>query len=249
MSGGYVMDLTNREFGDLVRLEIQEDVEASQYNTRGSSKANRLRSLLEICDDSKAAHLLRALWEHREHRKWTPGDIVEGRPVEVRKRYMTVVEELERRAGRSDTSALERFEDGMTLDELVTAINRDVSASRHATALDRLHTYCMKRFANLLTNAGVPCVKEEPLQSRVGKYVKHVTSERQLRPMTVQILKNSMGILQHFNDVRNNSSFAHDNEIVSAEEGRLIFDTVVGLLRFINTIEKRSANDTAPAES
>jgi hypothetical protein len=111
MSGGYVMDLTNREFGDLVRLEIQEDVEASQYNTRGSSKANRLRSLLEICDDSKAAHLLRSLWEHREHRKWTPGDIVEGRPVEVKKRYTTVIEELG--CSEISTAALHRLRESL----------------------------------------------------------------------------------------------------------------------------------------
>ena len=38
-------------------------------------------------------------------------------------------------------------------------------------------------------------------------------------------------------DVRNNESFAHDNDIVNHAEARYIFDSITALLRFIKTIE------------
>ncbi|AUW59017.1 hypothetical protein C1T17_13850 [Sphingobium sp. SCG-1] len=233
MSSGYVMDLTNREFAGLVRDELEIDVEDSAYAARGTSKANRLRHIIETVEPAPAAQLLRALWYHREQRGWTPGEIVEPRPSIVRQRYMQVVERLERQANLSDTDALVAFADNATLDQLIEAINRDVAAGRHAAALDRLHTYCMKRFTYHLDEAGLSHVREEPLQSRVGKYVKWLIETRDLRPMTHQILKNAMGILQQFNDIRNNRSFAHDNDLIDAHEARLIFDTVVAILRFI----------------
>jgi len=77
--------------------------------------------------------------------------------------------------------------------------------------------------------------EEEPLSKSGGKYVKHVTASRALRAMSVKILKNSMGILQAFNDVRHNGSFAHDNDIPS-ERSPLILTRVVCSLRFVKAL-------------
>lgn len=236
MGSGYVMGLSNRELAELVREELDLDIEATEYAARGTSKANRLRVLLERSEAADAARLLRALWDHRESRGWTPDDVVEPRPSMVRARYMAVVERLERQVGASDMGALSAFVEGATLEELIAAINRDVAVGAHAAALDRLHTYACKRFAHLLRAQGLDCVREEPLHSRVGKYVKHLDAGQRLRPMTVQILKNSTGVLQSFNDVRNNASFAHDNDLVNPDEARLIVDTVLSILRFVDRV-------------
>jgi hypothetical protein len=233
LSSGYVLDLSNREFADLLRDELGVDVQDLRYSSRGTSKANRLRCIIEECEADAVARLLRALWDVREQRGWTPGEIVEPRPSVVRRRYMEVVLRLERMANISDTDALTAFVESATLEELIEAIQRDVAAGRHAAALDRLHTYCMKRFTNLLDGAGLPHVREEPLQNRVGKYVRWLIDTRSPRPMTQQILKNAMGILQQFNDIRNNRSFAHDNDLIEPDEARLIFDSVVAILRFV----------------
>lgn len=235
MGGGYVMDLSNREFSELVRAEAKVDIDDPQFADQGTSKANRLRSFFEKSDAATVAAVLRGLWEHRELRGWTPGDVVEPRPSEVRGRFMAVISRLERQADLSDTGALGSFADGTTLEQLVEAINRDVAAGRHAASLDRLHTYCMKRFMHLLDAVNVECKREEPLQSRVGKYFKWLRSETEPSEMTSQILKNVMGILQQFNDIRNNRSFAHDNDVVDGHEARLIFETVVATLRFVET--------------
>lgn len=242
MNGGYVMDLSNRDLADLVRDEIDVEIEDVRYAVGGTSKAKRMQALLELSDARTSARLLRALWDHRVQRQWTPNDIVEDRPSLVRARFMAVVERLDRLAGASDTAALGQFDGGATLEELVAAIARDASVGAHAAALDRLHTYCCKRFAHLLDVEGLTCTREEPLHSRVGKYVKHVAGSEALRPITSQILKNSIGVLQAFNDVRNNASLAHDNELVEASEARLIMDSVLATMRFVDDVAARRAD-------
>jgi hypothetical protein len=41
--------------------------------------------------------------------------------------------------------AIDKFAGDETLEELVAAIDRDIAANKPAAALDRLHTYCMKK--------------------------------------------------------------------------------------------------------
>jgi hypothetical protein len=89
----------------------------------------------------------------------------------------------------------------------------------------------------LLKLRGAPTNQEEPLHSRVGRYVKLLEAERELKPVTEQILKNRIGIFQSYNDVRNAPSFAHDTTVVEKEEARFIFDTVVSMLRFVRSVE------------
>lgn len=48
-----------------------------------------------------------------------------------------------------------------------------------------------------------------------------------------------MNILDAFNDIRNNRSFAHDNKILNYDESILIFNNVTNSLKFIETIEKK----------
>jgi hypothetical protein len=56
--------------------------------------------------------------------------------------------------------------------------------------------------------------------------------------MTERILKMSISILESFNDVRNNQSFAHDNSLLNFNESVLIFNNVSSTIRFIESIEK-----------
>lgn len=138
---------------------------------------------------------------------------------------------------RSPMDALDKFKRDDTLDELVAAIRRDIDADKHATSLDRLHTYCMKKFAHLLEQRGVPCEREEPLHSRVGKYVKVMEQNYPLHEISKRIMKTSISVFEQFNAVRNNVSLAHDNSLIHRAEARFIFDSISSALRFIKTIE------------
>lgn len=107
------------------------------FDGRGTSKAKRLRSFIERAPAGVVAKALRELWEYRESLSW-PG-------VGIRDSYFAVVAIFEGASDHIDASAFEAFEPSQTLDELIAAIRRDLDAKKPQAALDRLHTYCMKR--------------------------------------------------------------------------------------------------------
>jgi hypothetical protein len=113
---------------------------------------------------------------------------------------------------------------------------RDIAADKPAAALDRLHTYCSKKFGHLLDKRNIVWSRDEPLHSRVSKYVKAVNQQQPLQEMTQQILKNAIGVFDKFNHVRNNQSLAHDNDLLHKAETRFIFDSVSAVLRFVKSV-------------
>ena len=95
----------------------------------------------------------------------------------------------------------------------------------------------MKKFAHLLEERGLGCDRTEALHARVGKYVKAIESERDLREMSRRIIKSAISVFEQFNHVRNDRSLAHDNVLIDPVEARFIFDSVSAILRFIKSIE------------
>ena len=138
----------------------------------------------------------------------------------AKERLLLLVERLESDVQLARTNALDQFVPDETLEELIAAIERDINADKPAAALDRLHTYCAKKFGHLLDQRSVAWDRNEALHSRVGKYVKAVHQEKPLQEMTLQILKNSIAVFDKFNHVRNNQSLAHDNDLVHKSEAR-----------------------------
>jgi len=144
---------------------------------------------------------MRQAWDHRENIPQYQQADTNG---QLKARFFALVDRLESGGEVPRTDAIDRFARDQTLDELVASIERDIGANRPAAALDRLHTYCMKKFGHLLDVHGVAWDRAEPLHSRVGKYVKARGQERDLREVTAQIIKNAIGVFDKFNHVRNN---------------------------------------------
>lgn len=234
ISSGYVLDFNDRTYAEWFEEELGIEIDAQRYRASGDSKGRRLRTFIEIETRERAARALRALWNYRQEKR-PLHERQEDEPL--RQRLFAIIEKLEDGASPITTDAIDAFAANETLAELVQAIRRDADAGKPSAALDRLHTYCMKKFSHLLQTRGAPIETSEPLHSRVGKYVKALEAERDLRPITKQILKNCIGIFQSYNDIRNNASFAHDNDLVSPDEARFIFDTVVSMLRFVRAVE------------
>jgi len=73
MRGGYVLDFTDRTFGDFFRSEIRLDIDDPRWEASGRSKAKRLRYLLQTVDDAVAVRILTVLWEYRETKRRRAG--------------------------------------------------------------------------------------------------------------------------------------------------------------------------------
>lgn len=229
---GYVMDFSNRTFSDFFIDELNIDIDDQKYFVGGTSKLRRLKTFLDLSHPAQAGKALRKLWAYREG--------LPKPPAEVTKRNLfQLIDKIEGNATIASTDAIERFVHDETLEELVGSIERDINADKPVAALDRLHTYCNKKFGHLLDERGVNWDKKEPLNSRVGKYVKSLEADMPLKNMTLQILKNAIGVFDKFNDVRNNQSLAHDNEVIGKAEARFIFDSVSAILRFIKTVDMK----------
>ena len=239
MHGGYVLDFSDRTLARFFDDEFGLDIDAGQYRANGTSKAKRLRTFFAVEDEYIVSKVLRGLWAHREslpERERPTWD--EGKPeADVKASLFELVGRIEGGGAVPRTDAFEKFASDETLEELIAAIERDIHANKPAAALDRLHTYSMKRTAHLIEKHGGTCDRDDPLHSRLGKYVRLLEEKRQLREISKRTLKSGISIFESFNSVRNNESFAHDNDIVEQAEARYIFDSITALLRFIKAIE------------
>ena len=66
MHGGYVLDFTDRTFGEFFVSDVGIDIDEKRWFGGGTSKAKRLRFFLQNADHASAARALTALWEYRE---------------------------------------------------------------------------------------------------------------------------------------------------------------------------------------
>lgn len=65
MNGGYVLDFSDRTFGEFFTQELGIDIDNPRFRAEGNSKAKRLRYLLKISDGTTRVRVLQALWEYR----------------------------------------------------------------------------------------------------------------------------------------------------------------------------------------
>jgi len=234
MHGGYVLDFSDRTMREFFDDEFKIEIYQEKYRFNGSSKAKHLRAFIKVEENYTVARVLRRLWEHRE----SVPSLMQAENIDgIKKRFFDLLLKIEGGAVAPRIDVIEQFVPDETLEEIIAAIGRDIDAQKPVAALDRLHTYCMKRFSHLLDSHGVTWDRSEPLHGRVGKYVKALEAKHPLTDVSRQIIKGAIGVFEKFNHVRNNNSLAHDNTLISNAEAHFIFDSVGSVLRFIKRIE------------
>jgi hypothetical protein len=106
-----------------------------------------MRAFIEVEDAFTVCRILRQLWELRES---MPHYSEDASSIQLKSKFFALLDGLESGGEVPRTDAIDRFARDQTLEELVASIERDIAANRPAAALDRLHTYCMKKFGHLL---------------------------------------------------------------------------------------------------
>ena len=75
----------------------------------------------------------------------------------------------------------------------------------------------------------------------VGEYVKALKKEELIESdMTERILRSSISVMEAFNKVRNEQSYAHDNKVLNYNESLLILGHVTSSIRFIEVLESET---------
>ncbi|MFI0427372.1 MAG: abortive infection family protein [Flavobacterium sp.] len=253
MPTGYVMDFSNNTFQSFIFDSIKVNIYDDKYFYGSGSKANRLRGFFKEEPNYKTGQLLSALLDY-----WYTKAIANEhgfnfeRDKNIYTECLKIAQRLKEEKIVDEIEVIKEINDDRDFNLLAKSIRESIDKNEPESALDRLHTYVIKYIRQLCENHGIEIKKDESLNAIFGKYVKFIVANEKIESqMTERILKYSIHVLEAFNDVRNNRSFAHDNEILNYSESVLIFNNVTNSIKFIETIEKtiQNVSETIEAES
>ena len=238
MGSGYVLNFSNRTFAEFFVDCAGIDIDDPKYSYGSGSKANRMRAFWDKESNHVVGKVLGAIFE--EWSEFRSFDSPEQPPEEC----LRIVARLREGASVPDLEAISPNADDEDFETLARSVKDSINRNEPETGLDRLHTFVLKYFRVLCEKWGIATDREKPLHSLVGEYIKKLKAEGLIESeMTERILKSTISIMEAFNRVRNEQSFAHDNEVLNYSESLLIFGHVTSSLRFIQAIELRAAKE------
>ena len=211
MSSGYVLNFSDRTFGDFFD-KYRVEIDAERYRARGTSKANRMRTFWDMDGNHVIGRVISGLIAQR---------LLSDQPM-------------------AELDALIAIADERDFEVVAEHVREAIEKNQPEGGLDRLHTFVNKFIRVTCEPHGITITRDKPLHSLFGEYVKALRDGGQLESaMTERILKSSISVLEAFNDVRNNKSLAHDNPILNYEESLLIFNHVAASIRFIKSLKAK----------
>jgi hypothetical protein len=246
MGSGYVLHFSNRTFAEFFLDSFRIDIYEAKYDYGSGSKANRMRAFWGRESNYLVGKVLGLLFE--EWGEFKAFDSPEKPPEEC----LMIVRRLQDGAPVPDIGAVSPNIEDENFETLARFVRECIDRNEPETGLDRLHTFVVKYFRVLCAKRGFEADREKPLHSLVGEYVKTLKNEGLIESeMTERILKSTISIMEAFNRVRNDQSFAHDNQVLSYNESLLIFGHVTSLIRFIEAMEKRPSDkpESQPQEA
>jgi hypothetical protein len=245
MGGGYVCNFSDRTFGEFVLEMTGIDVYTSEYAEGGTSKANRLRTFWRKAPNQIVAKLTREMLVYWRSQKESSSDGLSVQDTTLFAECIKIVERLEHDNPIDDAEAFRANSPDRDFTALAKSIRESIGNGKPSDALDRLHTFLMRYLRELCTKHSITYDKDTPLHSLFGAYAKFLHEQKTLESvMSERILKSSISILDAFNSVRNNQSYAHPNPVLNHHEAVLIFNNVSNTLRYIEVIEHKIAAKT-----
>lgn len=243
MGSGYVLDFNDSTFRSFIHDTIGEDIKDVKYETKGTSKANRLRTLWDLELDNKVGSLLYELiliaksqthvFDQLSGKSELPdSDLVD--------RCFKIAGKLKGESVVDAIDAIQAINADKDFNSIAKEIRDSIDKNQPENALDRLHTFVMKLVRTLCERHDIVFTKDESLNAIFGKYVKYLKTNQMIESeMAERILTYSIQIIQAFNDIRNNKSFAHDNPVLNYDESILIFNNITNMVKFLNKIEDK----------
>lgn len=248
MDGGYVLNFSNKTFNNFIFETTNLELYSDKYADYGESKANRLRTIWQKESNSLVGKLTKEMLDY-----WKDTVMVYKQTTA---KQQNLFDECYKIASKlcegnivGEIEVIRINQDDKDFSLLAKSIRESIEKNEPEVALDRLHTYVMKFIRKLCENHEIETTKEESLNAIFGKYVKFIVANEKIESlMTERILKYSIHVIEAFNDVRNNKSFAHDNPILNYSESVLIFNNVTNSIKFIESVEKQLKNENVIIE-
>jgi hypothetical protein len=248
MGGGYVLDFSNRTLQEFIFDDTGLDIYDDKYNYASGSKANRLRAFWEQESNYVVGKLIADLLECWRTQRIMSGSNITSSEQALYEECLKVSEKLKQDSAVENIDAIHPTTDDKDFALLAKSIRESVTRNEPEGALDRLHTFTVRYIRELCDKHSIAYGKNTPLHSLFGGYIKCLRENNIIESeMTERILKSSISVLEAFNNVRNNQSFAHDNPILNYHESILILNDISNVIKFIESIElKQEARQRKP---
>ena len=235
MSSGDVLNFSNRTFAEFFLDSVGLDIYDGKYDYASGSKANRMRAFWNIESNYMVGKVLGDFFDNWDELS----DNYDK--TQVPENCLRIVHRLKESAPVQDIEAVRSISDERDFEALAKSVRESINRNEPETGLDRLHTFLVKYFRVLCKKHGINTERKKPLHSLLGEYVKALKKEGLIESnMTKRILKSSISVIDAFNKVRNEQSYAHDNEVLNYNESLLIFNHVTSSIRFIETLESNT---------
>lgn len=245
MSGGYVLDFTNRSFQEFVLDNAQIDIYKEKYSYDSGSKANRLRAFWDKEENFIVGKLIINLLDYWKAQKLMNSAEITPAEQDLFNECGKIAERLSKELPIENIDVLLSKSEKQDFSPLINSIKKSIENNQPEEAIDRLHTFAVKYVRDLCDRHGIEHDKSKPLHGMFGEYIKHLRKNGHIESqMTERILKSSIAIFEAFNDVRNNQSFAHDNKILNYDESVLIANNLFVTIKFIEAVETKIENKT-----
>jgi hypothetical protein len=234
--GGYVLDFTDRTMAEWFQEVCGLDIFQERFQIEGQSKGKTLRGFVAVAEPRLVAQVLRALWVYR----CDLPDLIESDPAEedrLRLWLERFASELEVSSTMPLDEAIRDFSGDTTLQKLRASIATDLIGEKPDVALDRMHTYCVKRFRHLLSASGQSYGSDTPLDALFAAYGRTLKETGTVSEFALPTLRVQHKLFDGLNHARNKRSFAHDNELLDISEAQFVIDCVLASLAFIERIE------------
>lgn len=249
MKSGYVMDFTDRTFQEFVGEATGLDINNEKYHYSSNSKANRLRQFIKTESNYTFGKLLSAFcnyWISKVH----TGEIDPRNYENVYEECLKISEKLKQESIVENIDAIQPNVDDRDFKLLAKFIRESIEKNEPQAALDRLHTFTFRYLRELCEKHKIVYEKSESLNAIFGKYIKFLLESNHIEStMAEKILKYSINVIEAFNDIRNNKSYAHDNPILNYQESVLIFNNVSNTIKFIESIESSIKKTKEPEQA
>ena len=127
-----------------------------------------------------------------------------------------------------------------------TTLYRDIhdalAKEKPVLVLDRLHTFSMKYFREVCQRHGIevssPDGQLHPLHSLVGNLAKYYEQNNLFETdFSKKAMKMSISLFDSYNSIRNDKSFAHDNNLLDKREAVYVVKILADTIGFIEEIE------------
>ena len=237
--GSYNKNITQQLIFESCGIDIYKD---KPYKDLSQQKC--VEKIWNDCSPHIVANLLSTLSEYFSFAmgtdSWSNDDSYDYRQVE------DIIKRL-----RSTPSVSLPAQETTDLRLILNDIEANIQAGKPELVIDRLHTFATRYFREICQKNGIAIEDGKgdnySLDALVAKLKGWYEREKYFESeFCVVAIKNAINIFAKYNDLRNNKSAAHPNQLLQKAEAEYAVKVVADTLMFIDNVEKSKEKKTTP---